>query len=274
MASAVPGAEFYRERLARAPALPEAQRSPDVRTWLASHAALEAAAAVLPPMRPGQALEEPAGGRPALAALLRFLAHSFCHPAMDPLHPSGTLRFLGPQLPPLMRVWAAGIETRTEGTLLLSDIVSLPPGEATELELTVELTTRLLLLALVSCWPSIGQLAQLQEEVGDEAAGAEHALPTVDQLQVVWHVLQLELVGHVNAPSQLAKGRISAAAEEAARGLLRLQPRNPRSSFAMGKVAVMNHSINPGSQLQDPLPHLLRCAELAREQRSDFWLAR
>lgn len=33
-------------------------------------------------------------------------------------------------------------------------------------------------------------------------------------------------------------------------------------------------SLNPSSALRDPLPHLVRCVELAREQRNDFFLAR
>lgn len=33
-------------------------------------------------------------------------------------------------------------------------------------------------------------------------------------------------------------------------------------------------SLNPASALRDPLPHFLRCVELARQQRNDFLLAR
>ena len=43
-----PGAEFYYERLARARAVPEAERSADVRQWLQQHEELEAALAALP----------------------------------------------------------------------------------------------------------------------------------------------------------------------------------------------------------------------------------
>lgn len=66
-----PGAEFYAERLARAQAVPEEQRSSDTKAWLALHSELEAATALLPPL-PASAtaqrpLLEPLGGDAALA---------------------------------------------------------------------------------------------------------------------------------------------------------------------------------------------------------------
>ena len=61
--SSAPGAEFYYERLERAAALPESQRSSDVAAWLHSNAVMEAAAAPLPELPPGLALQEGGGGQ-------------------------------------------------------------------------------------------------------------------------------------------------------------------------------------------------------------------
>lgn len=74
---------------------------------------------------------------------------------------------------------------------------------------------------------------------GSEGSGPE--LPSARQLQVVWHVLSLMLAETPNAPLLLGPRGTSEMGEHAARGLLQLQPSNPRSSYAMGKVAVMNH---------------------------------
>ena len=63
-----PGAEFYFECLARALAVPEEERSQDVRQWLRCNDVLEAAFALLPRAEPGTTLSAPAGGKPALAA--------------------------------------------------------------------------------------------------------------------------------------------------------------------------------------------------------------
>ena len=106
-----PGGDFYYERLARARALPEAERSADVRQWLRQHEELEAALAALPEL-PASAtsehpLVEPLGGDVALAALLRFIAAAFSDSAADLLHPEGTLGHLAPQLPPFYGVCLA-----------------------------------------------------------------------------------------------------------------------------------------------------------------------
>ena len=104
-----PADDFYEERLARARALPEAERSADVRQWLRLHEELGAALAALPPLPPSatpqRPLVESLGGDVALAALLRFLAAAFSDSARDPVHPSSTLERLVPQLPPFFHVW-------------------------------------------------------------------------------------------------------------------------------------------------------------------------
>ena len=106
--STAPGAEFYEERLARARAAPEAERSADVRQWLRQHEELEAALAALPDLpasaTPERPLVEPLGGDMALAALLRFFAAAFSDNAAGILHPKITLRRLAPQLPPFFGV--------------------------------------------------------------------------------------------------------------------------------------------------------------------------
>ena len=105
------GAEFYAERLARARALPEAERSADVRRWLRLHEELEAALAALPEL-PASAIHqcplvEPLGGNAALAALLRFIAAAYSDSLRDPVHPKATLGHLAPQLPPFYGVCLA-----------------------------------------------------------------------------------------------------------------------------------------------------------------------
>ena len=107
--STAPSAEFYEERLARARAVPEAERSPDVRQWLQQHEELEAALAALPEVpasaTPQHPLLEPLGGDTAVAAALRYLAAALSQSAPDPLHPKATLARLAPQLPPYFCVW-------------------------------------------------------------------------------------------------------------------------------------------------------------------------
>ena len=104
-----PGAEFYEERLARARAVPEAERSADVRQWLRQHEELEAALAALPEPPASTTLErplvEPLGGDAALAALLRYITAAFSESAVDPLHPKATLGRFTAQLPPFFSVW-------------------------------------------------------------------------------------------------------------------------------------------------------------------------
>ena len=82
---------FYYERLARARAVPEAERSADVQQWLRVHAELDAVLAALPGV-PASAtsqrpLVEPLGGDGALAALLRFIAAAYADLCMRPAAP-------------------------------------------------------------------------------------------------------------------------------------------------------------------------------------------
>ena len=107
-----PRADFYEERLARARALPEAERPADVRQWLQQHDELEAALAALPQVpasaTPQHPLVEPLGGDAALAALLRFFKAAFSDSVPGHLHPKVTWERLAPQLPPFFRVWNPG----------------------------------------------------------------------------------------------------------------------------------------------------------------------
>ncbi|PRW59610.1 hypothetical protein C2E21_1912 [Chlorella sorokiniana] len=318
----IPGEEFYNASLERARALPPAERSADVAAWLRCHDAMDAAAAALPEMPlNGGSLTQPVGGPAALAALLQVRVHSFALPPADPKHPCTTLRHLAPQLPPLMRVWAAGQEAQMAPQPELLSVLgghSAHSGRQPGGDLSLVRVSRLLLLALVAQWPSIQhnqvaadvlaalkpallgeaaaarldrQLSELRQQLvgsGDGAGDSSGAttssgaasgsggaeLQSAQQLQVVWHLLSLQLAETPNAPMLLTPRGASEMAVHAARGLLQLAPSNPRSSYAMGKVAVMNHSLNRTSPLRDPLPHFLRCVELARQQRNDFFLAR
>lgn len=254
------GSEFYYQRLERACALPEADRSADVKAWLASHDALDAAVQSLPLLQPGQTLTEPAGGSAALAAVLKLLAHSYCHPPEDPMHPEIEFCRLSPQLPPLMRVIHTSSKGDLQPTPLLKGILAsgrLPPG-GTDLALVA----RMLLLVLVLHTPDVNniiaglnvlhaarlalfndsraaqltqQLAQLQEELSS-SDGSSDELPTVQQLQVVWSVLTLGLAAWPEVRRELPAADIMSVEEEAVGCLLRLQPDKPRSSFEAGKV--------------------------------------
>ena len=126
-----PGAGFYYERLARARALPEAERSADVRQWLRLHEELEAALAALPEL-PASATEEcplvePLGGDAALAALLHFIAAAFSESIniVDPLHHKAALERLAPQLPPFFRVWWEGNKVGSSRRALSQPMVGL-----------------------------------------------------------------------------------------------------------------------------------------------------
>ena len=86
------------------------------------------------------------------------------------------------------------------------------------------------------------QLAQLQRRLAAGAAGWGGAeLPTAQQLQVAWHGLSLVLAS-ADVPGIPEELELSGLAEEAARGLLQLEPDNPRSSWWLGRIAVMNHT--------------------------------
>lgn len=272
MEHAVPGAQFYRDNLERAQALPEAERSADVAAWLAADAVMTAATPSLPEMPcDGTVLTQPAGGDAALTALLQFLAHLFACPPADPLHPTFTLRCFGTQLPPLMKVWLHNDRVMMQPQPQLADILT--TGRMPSAEPDLALVARLLLLAAISVCPeiqqaSIGvealqalkpallgdaaaarlnrQLQQLQQRLAGAGAGGDPELPTARHLQVAWHALLLRLTVDVHVPEVLPPWRVSALGEEAARGLLQLEPNNPRSSLAMGKVAVMNHRLLPG----------------------------
>lgn len=281
----VPGEDFYQASLERARALPEAERSADVAAWLRSHDAIEAAAAALPLMPlDGSTLTRPAGGPAALAALLQVLAHSFAVPPADPKHPCARLRCFGPQLPPLMHVFAQGVDIQMAPQPRLLSILQGGGGGGREpgSELDLEMVARLLLLVWVTQLPGFSltqvaadalaalkpallgnaaaarldrQIAELQQKVGGGSSGGGAGsssgassssssvpeLPSARQLQIVWHALSLEVAGSTAAPMQLPPVAVSRMAEQAARGLLALEPHNPRSSYAMGKVAVMNH---------------------------------
>lgn len=126
------------------------------------------------------------------------------------------------------------------------------------------------------------QLARLQEHCGgsgsssssSQGGGGPSEPLTAAQLQAAWAALAIDLAEQAGSQGQAPQARVSAVTEQAARALLRLQPTNPRSSFMMGMAAVVNASTNSASALKDPLPHFRRGAELARQQGSDFWLAR
>ena len=110
--TSLPGTEFYEERLARARALPKAERSADVRQWLRMHAELQAALAALPGFpataTPERPLVEPLGGDAALAALLRYIAAAYSESTSSTVDSPASLQRLAPQLPPFYRVWQEG----------------------------------------------------------------------------------------------------------------------------------------------------------------------
>lgn len=273
--SAPAGAEFYVERLERARALPQADRSADVQAWLAAHDALEAAAALLPELQPGPALSEPLGGGAALAGALQFLAHTYCHPPAIPRHPAFDTIKIGPQLPPLVRIYRdEDGSNHLQPTSLLTSILAtgrLPTGGA-----DLALLARMLLVAacnmdtlalraLQAVQPalftsaSVTQLAeklqQLQARLASGSSGSSDddsasssnsacsgVLPTVQQLQIVWCTLAVSVVGEAcseNKPEDADAWEAAANAlgMAAARRLLQLQPNNPRSTFVAHKVS-------------------------------------
>ena len=75
---------------------------------------------------------------------------------------------------------------------------------------------------------------------GTSSSSSEPKLPSARQLQVVWHVMSLLLSETPEAPAVMSPRAVSDMAVHAARGLLQLEPDNPRSSCSMGKVALMN----------------------------------
>jgi hypothetical protein len=134
------------------------------------------------------------------------------------------------------------------------------------------------------------QLRQLQAEVGgrgaaargegeagvggvgdDDGSEASLCVPSLAQLQVAAHALTMQLASEVNL--QTPSPHLPPLMEAAARGLAALLPDTPRAAFFLGKAALINAAEGAASPLRDPLPHLLRGAELARAQGSDLWLA-
>lgn len=262
-ASSPPGSEFYMERVRRAQAIPEAERSPEVATWLASHAAMKAAAAALTDIPYGQLLTLPVGGSEALAAVLQFVAHSFANVPVTLMLPNLHAGHLAPQLPPLMTVWCLhGSVCDRRQPLLTSILQSGLAGGAASLELVA----RLLLMASVyqqhaASDPALAldvmevlepalsgtaaetrlasELAQLQGQLSGSSSAAG-SLPTVQQLQAARHNLSLCLLTWLDRPGkqQLDPDRVVRLAQRAAQGLATLQPNSPHSSLQLGKVAV------------------------------------
>lgn len=333
----VPGSEFYYERLNRAHAIPEAQRSPEVAAWLSSHAALDAALAALPPALPGVLLTEALGGPAALAAVLQVLVHTYATLPEDPAHPRSSLRRLVPELPPLYHVSVerGGLGIKPQ-PLLRTTLHALAGGAA----LGLEPVARLLLMAAMSqnpvleyplvaldilkaLEPSISgaeaearlaqQLVELQQQLARTGGGSGGgsgsciALPMVRQLQTVRHVLTLLLfywAKAVRAASPSAAADLQKLGERAAAGLLALWPDDPRSSLEMGRLLMTTgrwdspvpllYALQPSSSQQcyacltssrvmiarsmddvkKAVAHFLRCIQLARQQGSDYYLAR
>ena len=113
------------------------------------------------------------------------------------------------------------------------------------------------------------QLAALRQRCGGGGSnGAGSNLPTAAQLQAAWAALVIKLIAF-GMGQGLPLADLAAFREQAARDLLALQPDNPRTSYELGVVAT-----GSASCLRDPLVYFWRGAKLAREQGSDFWLAR
>ena len=98
----------------------------------------------------------------------------------------------------------------------------------------------------------------------------------MQRLRAIWHGLMGFLCCEFNAKAIMHghdSSRVGGLVEASALALAALQPSTPRSHFQLGRVALINHAW-PNSRLTTPIPNLLRGLELAREQGSDFWLAR
>lgn len=262
---AVPGAEFYYERLQRAQAIPESERSPDVAAWLASHASLEAAAAALPAMPAGATLTQPLGGKAALAALLQFLVHSHIAVPATLAHPHITFSRLWPQLPPLMAVSCqslGGSYTASSQPLLGSLLLSGLASAAADLELLA----RLLLLASLSIEPGFEQtrlgcdilaalgpalsgeqvqallsrqLLELEQQLESSGGSFKPDLPSVQQLQAAQHSISVQLFMQSQRDTlpQQALASLLQLAENATLQHLAQQPNSPRYSLERGVLA-------------------------------------
>lgn len=151
------------ERVRRAQAIPESERSPEVATWLASHAAVEAAAAALPDIPDGQLLTPPLGGSEALAAVLQFAALSFASVPVTLMLPNLNAGHLASQLPPLMAVWCLHGNLCDRRQPLLTSILQngLAGGAA-----SLELVARLLLMASAYQQPTASDPALVMGVLG------------------------------------------------------------------------------------------------------------
>ena len=205
----VPGSEFYYERLARARAVPEAERSADVQQWLRVHEELEAALAALPEVpadaSPQRPLVEPLGGDAALAALLRFIAAAYADSARDPVHPKATLFRLAPQLPPFFRVCRNASDQAGASSSFFAQAV-----------MQHERTVRPRLQnqaspqgAMLSCCPQVPMAPQpaLMETLGWGGLAADEAdLAALARLMLLAHVSQAlghPTLGHLNIRLEL-----------------------------------------------------------------------
>ena len=277
-----PGSEFYYERLNRARAIPEAQRSPDVAVWLSSHAAVEAAAAALPLAPADATLIQPLGGDAALVSVLQLLVHFYTIVPAELAHPQISRSRLVPQLPPLMAVSCQDsiaslipqpqlrslLQRGMAGEALdLEDVARLLllASEAKDLESSMQ---HLSLVALEALEPALceapaaahlaQQLAQLQREQQQLASGSGSGseVPSVQQLQAVRHMIALALVDLRLHKSQLPGGEAACLmqlAEGAAKALRALRPDDARSSLACAKAA-MSLRLAPQSSVALALP--------------------
>lgn len=256
-----PQLEFYFERLRRAQAILEAERSPEVAAWLSSHAATEAAAAALPAM-PDGLLTEPLGGEAAWAWALQALAHARAHLSQFLLLPGCPSSCLLAQLPPLVAVqcqqgelrWsqsavlrsilrnglgsaAADLELLTRLLLLVNGAMQLHSGQDPQLALNILQVLEPALFSAAAEARLAQQLARLQQRL-DGSAWAGGTLPTVQLLQFVRHNFSMGLVAWVGSENELPAARIIQMAQRSAQPMLSLQPSNPRSSLSLGELAL------------------------------------
>lgn len=262
-----PGAEFYYERLSRAQAVPEAERSPEVAAWLRSHAAIAAATSALPLAPDNGTLTQPLGGQAALAALLHFLVG--CHTALPAhlQHPQANFRRMTPQLPPVAAVLFLNSKYAARWQPLLYSVLQDglgSMGRPADLELVARLLLTasvcldpgfeeplVALLILESMEPALAgeaaaaqlaqQLARLEQQLVSDSGSSSGsgALPSVQQLREVWGSLSLNLLTWVDRSEVLPTDRVLQLAQRAAEALLALQRDNPRGSYELARIAMI-----------------------------------
>jgi hypothetical protein len=306
MASQAPGAQFLERRLARATAVPPAERSPEVAAFVEAMQLLRKARELLPLTANGKAaLPDTMETRLKVCTMtwpLRQLPASscVCRPALPgcPLLSINLCRlpqallasakffrseYSCPDHPPQLRETWRHIAAYTWGARVAVAILGGHDTGTFDLTAVVFLYTHMLggrlkrVQALQGFGAAAGMLAapdvqqRVQRQLEELAGGREAQQPVLTALQLQYHCYHAMNCSSrdLKQPLEEQLPEFRTAAASSAQALLKLEPNNPKSHAAEADAWGI---AAPSSQAtKEQVECTLRLFRLAQQQRCDFW---